>query len=94
MCVCGMEVGSRAVPVPPAPGGPCTPVVPWCGCLPVCSVIVIEKHWGDATPRAVCEFFWDEVRTHPRKEVRVGGARVECRRSRVRRASFGGVVVG
>jgi hypothetical protein len=32
-------------------------------------VVIIEKHWADSTPRSVCDFFWDEVRKHPRKEV-------------------------
>lgn len=31
-------------------------------------VIIIEKHWADSTPRTVCDFFWDEVRKHARKE--------------------------
>ena len=30
--------------------------------------ILIEKHWKSVTPRAVCDFFWDEVNKYSIKE--------------------------
>uniref|UniRef100_I2CP32 AP-3 complex subunit mu n=1 Tax=Nannochloropsis gaditana (strain CCMP526) TaxID=1093141 RepID=I2CP32_NANGC len=30
--------------------------------------VLIEKHWRSVTPRAVCDFFWDEVNKYPEKE--------------------------
>ncbi|GAB5037654.1 p-3 complex subunit [Nannochloropsis oceanica] len=29
--------------------------------------VLIEKHWRSVTPRAVCDFFWDEVNKYPDK---------------------------
>jgi len=37
------------------------------------SEVLIEKHWRSVTPRAVCDFFWDEVNKYPDKLVRDGG---------------------
>lgn len=31
--------------------------------------VLIEKHWRSVTPRAVCDYFWDEVNKYPDKEV-------------------------
>lgn len=31
--------------------------------------MLIEKHWRAVTPRAVCDFFWDEVNKYNHKEV-------------------------